>query len=73
MCPSSEELLYLWDTGIFRSVWVAVWSENSFIYGTLVFFVLYGWLSGLQTRQPPIQNEKYQSRIDTEFLLMMGT
>jgi len=24
------------------------------IYATLVFFTLYGWLSGLQTRQPPI-------------------
>jgi len=36
------------------------------IYATLVFFTLYGWLSGLlQTRQPPIQNEKYQCRIDT--------
>jgi len=35
------------------------------IYATLVFFVLYGWLSGLQTKQPPIQSEKYQCRIDT--------
>jgi len=43
------------------------------IYATLVFFTLYGWLSGQQTRQPPIllsteppiQNEKYQCRIDT--------
>jgi len=35
------------------------------IYATLVFFTLYGWLSGLQTRQPPIQSEKYQCRIDT--------
>jgi len=37
------------------------------IYATLVFFTLYGWLSGLlqQTRQPPIQIEKYQCRIDT--------
>jgi len=42
---------------------------------TLVFFTLYGWLSGLgtlygwqsglQTRLPPIQSEKYQCRIDT--------
>ena len=31
------------------------------IYATLVFFTL----SGLQTRQPPIQSEKYQCRIDT--------
>jgi len=49
------------------------------IYATLVFFTLYGWLSGLlvgmrlvstkshpnhQTRQPPIKSEKYQCRID---------
>ena len=26
---------------------------------------LLGWLSGLQTRQPPIHSEKYQCRIDT--------
>jgi len=33
---------------------------------TLAFFILYGWLSGLmQTRQPPIQSENYQCRIDT--------
>jgi len=35
------------------------------IWATLVFFTLYGWLSGVQTRQPPRQSEKYQSRIDT--------
>jgi len=36
------------------------------IYATLVFIILYGWLSGLQqTGQPPIQSEKYQCRIDT--------
>jgi len=31
------------------------------IYATLVFFTLYGWLSGLlqQTRQPPIQIHRY--------------
>ena len=35
------------------------------IYATLVFFTLYGWLSGLlQTKQAPIQSEKYQCRID---------
>jgi len=36
------------------------------IYATLVVFVLYGWLSGLlqQSRQPPIQSEKYQFRLD---------
>jgi len=35
------------------------------IYATLVFFTVYGWLSGLQTRQSPIHSEKYQCRIDT--------
>ena len=35
------------------------------IYATLVFFTLYGWLTGLQTSQPPIESEKYQCRIDT--------
>jgi len=30
----------------------------------LVFFALYGLLSGMQTRQPPIQSEKYPCRID---------
>ena len=37
------------------------------IYVTLVFFTVYGWLSGLlqQARQPPVQSEKYQCRIDT--------
>jgi len=37
------------------------------IYSTLVFFTVYGWLSGLlqQTRQSPIKSEKYQCRIDT--------
>ena len=34
------------------------------ICATLVFFTLYGWLSGLQNRQPPIQCEKYQCRTD---------
>ena len=24
------------------------------VYVTLVFFTVYGWLSGLQTREPPI-------------------
>ena len=43
-----ENLLYLCDTGIFHSVWVAVWSH-----------------SNQQTRQPPIQSEKFQYRIDT--------
>jgi len=42
------------------------------IYATLVFCTLYGWLSGrlvgmrhIPTRQPLIQSEKYQCRIDT--------
>ena len=35
------------------------------IYATLVFFTVYGWLSGLQTRQPPTHSEKYQCRTDT--------
>jgi len=35
------------------------------IYAALVFFTVYGWLPGLQTRQPPIQSEKYQCRTDT--------
>jgi len=34
------------------------------ICATLVLFTLYGWLSGLQTRQPPVQNEKYHCRTD---------
>jgi len=34
-------------------------------YVTLVFFTLYGWLTGLlQTNQPRTQSEKYQCRID---------
>ena len=44
-----EKLLYLRDTGIFPSVWVAVWSA--------------GW--DKHSRQLPIQNEKYQCSIDT--------
>ena len=35
------------------------------IHAKLVFISLYGWLSGLQTRQPPIENEKYHYRKDT--------
>ena len=35
------------------------------IYTKLVFFSLHGWLSGPQARQPPIQSEKHQSRLDT--------
>jgi len=39
--------------------------ELTVIYATLVFFTLRGWLSGLQTRQPPMQCGKYRFRIDT--------
>ena len=42
------------------------------IYATLVIVTPYGWLFGLlvvhsnqQTRQPPIQSDKYQCRVDT--------
>ena len=35
------------------------------IYVTLVFVTVYGWLSGLQNREPTIQSEKYQRRLDT--------
>jgi len=65
---SSQPLLL----SIFISTFLHV-SDNSVsiirrtycIYATLVFFTLHGWLSGLQTRQPPIQSEKYQCHIDT--------
>ena len=45
--------------------YVPIIRRNYCIYATLVFFTLYGWLFGLQTRLPPIQNKKYQCRIDT--------
>jgi len=45
--------------------YVPIMRRNYCIYATLVFFTLYGWLSGLLNRQPPIQSEKYQCRIDT--------
>jgi len=46
--------------------YVPIISRTYCISATLVFFTLYRWLSGLQqTRQPSIQNEKYQFRIDT--------
>jgi len=69
-----KNLLYLCDTGIFHYVWVAVWSAlllGIFISTSLhvsanyVPITLYGWLSGLQTRQPPVHSEKCQCRIDT--------
>jgi len=34
--------------------YVPIIRRNYCIYATLVFLTLYGWLSGLQTRQPPI-------------------
>jgi len=34
-------------------------------YATPVYFILYGWLSGLQTRRLPIQNGKYWCCTDT--------
>jgi len=50
-----QNLLYLRDTGIFHSVWVAVWSA--------------GWDDqshpNQHTRQPPIHSEKYQCPRDT--------
>jgi len=45
--------------------YVSIIRRTYCIYATLVFFIVYGWLSGLQTRQPPTQKEKYQCRIDT--------
>ena len=45
--------------------YVPIIGRNYCIYTTLVFVTLYGWLSSLKTRQPPIQSEKYQCRIDT--------
>ena len=45
--------------------YVPIMRRTYCVYATLVIFVLYGWLSCLQTRQSPIQNEKYQCRIDT--------
>ena len=53
MCPSSgEKLLYLCDTGICHSVWVAT--------GLLVGVSLQP-----ADQTPPIQSDKYQCRIDT--------
>ena len=41
------------------------------IYATLVFFTLYGWLPGLQTRQPPVQSEKYSLVVDSVWNVMV--
>jgi len=38
---------------MFRATMCPSSGELNCIYETLVFFTLYGWLSGLQTRQPP--------------------
>jgi len=40
--------------------YVPIITRTYCIYATLIFFTLYGWLSGRPTRQPPIQSEKYQ-------------
>ena len=67
-----QKLLYLCDTGIFHSVWVAVWSAlllgifistSVHVSANYVSIIVYGWLSGVHTRQPPIQSEKYQCRM----------
>jgi len=58
-----EKLPYLSDNEIFHSVWAALWFA--------------GWDESShpnqQNRHPPIESEKYQCRIDTVVLLMMGT
>ena len=38
------------------SISVPIIRKTYSIYATLAFFILYGWLSGLQTRQSPIQH-----------------
>jgi len=48
--------------------YVSIIRRTYFIWATLLFFTLYGWLSGLLTRQPPVQSEKYQCRILTYLL-----
>ena len=45
--------------------YVLIITRTYCISAILVFFTLYGWLSCLLTRQPPIQSEKYQCRTDT--------
>ena len=42
------------------AAWCAGWDENGWLYGVLV-----GMRLQVQTRQPHIQSEKYQCRIDT--------
>ena len=38
------------------------------IYATLVFVTLYGWVAGLQTRQPPIQIDTVSSPDDVHIV-----
>ena len=54
MKPARRTLLL----GIFISTSVHV-SANC------VLIIVYGWLSGVQTRRPTIQSEKHHCRIDT--------
>jgi len=50
---------------MFRATMSPSSEELNCSYATMVFFALYGWLSDLQTRQPPTQSEKYNCRIYT--------
>jgi len=64
----------LLNTFIFSSLHVSgtntpIIRRNYRIYATLLFVTLFCLLAGMnfsqQTEQPPIQNDKYQCRIDT--------
>ena len=68
------------------AVWCAGWDETVWLCGVLVGVRLGGclvcwlgwdllavWCACLHTRQPSIQSENYQCRIDTDVLLMMDT
>jgi len=50
MCPSSGELTVSLQHLVLVAVWSAGWDDSH---------------PNQQTRQPPIQSEKYQCRIDT--------
>ena len=67
MCPSSgEKLLYLCDTGICHSIWVAS--------GLLVGLKLLKVSIQPADQTPLIQSDKYKCRKEKAiFLLMMGT
>jgi hypothetical protein len=71
MCPSSgEKLLYLCDTGICHSGWVASGLQVGFEQ------LLNYWTVSIQPgdQTPPIQSDKYKCRVDKIiFLLMMCT